>query len=274
MSVKLVCLLVTLLQTVFSVEEQWLLLKRANPEELVHITLALKQINSEWLDDTLKAVSDPRSARYGQHLSLEQVVDHVHADPNGVQKIKDLFKEYDIHPQFTIGEGFAIVDMSVASAEDMFSAKFYHYQHRTDSNTTTIRTSTYTLPPNIAPYVDFTCCIDQFPSTNVIGSVRSYHKSSGLSATPQSIREEYEIGDYKASNANTTQAIAGFLKQYFDPKDLAKFQQRFNIPSNPIAKVIGKNTHLLAGTEASLDVEYITGIYYRYILQYESINVM
>ena len=262
MSFKLITFLclVTLLQTAFSEEDQWLVLKRVDPEEVVHITLALKQVNAEWLDNTLKAVSDPRSPRYGQHLSLEQVVQHVHGDPIGVQKIKELFKEYNIDPQFTIGEGFVKVDMPVASAEKMFAAQFYHYQHRSNSDTVTIRTLTYTLPSSIASYIDFTCCIDQFPSPNVIGAIRSYN-SSGLSATPSSIRSDYEINDYQSSNANTTQAIAGFLKQYFDPSDLKKFQERFNIPSNPIVKVIGKNTHLLAGTEASLDVEYITGIY-------------
>ncbi len=248
-------------------EQQWQQLRRADPDEMIQVTLALKQVNTEWLDVMLATVSDPASPEYGHHMSLEEIVRHVHGDPTGVRKIRELFQQYDIEPRFTIGEGFAVIDLPVSIAEKVFAAQLYHYQHLTKTDLVTVRTPTYELPSIIQPYIDFACCIDQFPSANTVGVVRSYN-TSRLGVSPSSIRSDYEINDYTASNSNTTQAIASFLKQYFSVSDLKKFQDKFDIPSNPIAKVIGKNKEILAGTEASLDVQYITGMlleHYNYV---------
>lgn len=239
-------------------DDEWLLLKRADPKETVQLTLALKQVNTEWLDDKLVAVSDPNSPQYGHHMSLNEVVRHVHADPASVQKIKEAFNLHGIQPEFTAGEGFAKVEMPASTAELMFSAQIYHYHHQSDPSLITMRTPAFTVPPAIAPYVDFTCCLNEFPRPNAIGQIRSYN-TPDVYVNPTIIRSDYKIDDYKATNSSTTQGVAGFLKQYFSPNDLKRFQEKFDVPSNPIAKVIGKNTHLLAGTEASLDVEYITG---------------
>ena len=239
---------------------EWVKTHRAGHDENVHMTFALKQVNTDWLDEMLLAVSDPDSPRYGKHMSLEEVTSHVHADPTAVAEIISLFGSFNIKPQFTIGGGFAMVDVPVSVAERLFSAQFYHYQHRTKKELTTIRTVDYVLPVSIAPYVDFVCCIDKLPSIDVVGVQRSYN-SSGLSVAPASIRSDYQVQGYQASNSKTSQAVAGFLKQYFSPDDLKKFQEKFNVPSDPIIKVVGKNTPLLAGAEASLDVQYITGIW-------------
>lgn len=56
-----------------------------------------------------------------------------------------------------------------------------------------------------------------------------------------------------------SQACAQFLGQYFTPSDLATFQQTYNLPPQPISRVVGKNDPNNVGIEASLDVEYITG---------------
>lgn len=243
---------------VISREEDWIAVKRADADDTVHVTLALKQLNTEWLDDTLVAVSDPNSPRYGNYMSLADIVQHVHADERGVNAVMEYFRAYDLTPRFTMGNGFAVLDIPVSTAEELFSARFYKYHHQSDPTLSTIRTLTYALPDPIASHLEFTCCIDQLPHPNTIGPLRSYN-ANGLSVTPSDIRSSYEINDYVAKNSTTSQGIAAFLKQYFNPSDLEKFQKKFDIPSNPIAKVIGKNTHLLAGAEASLDVEYITG---------------
>lgn len=260
MSFQYLTCFVLLVCAVFGKEEDWVPIKRTDSKEIVHVTLALKQVNVEWLDETLAAVSSPDSPKYGSYMTLENIVQHVHADERGVSAVRNYFTAFNITPQFTMGNGFAVLDIPASAAEEMFSARFYNYQHRYDSTLTTIRTSMYTLPKAIASYVDFTCCIDQLPRPNTVGAIRSYN-TKGVSASPSEIRSSYEINDYVATNVSTTQAIAGFLKQYFSPSDLERFQKKFDIPSDPIAKVIGKNTHLLAGVEASLDVEYITGMH-------------
>jgi tripeptidyl-peptidase-1 len=47
--------------------------QRANPSDLLNLIFAIKQTNLPELERTVLAVSDPRSPRYGQHLSMDAV---------------------------------------------------------------------------------------------------------------------------------------------------------------------------------------------------------
>ena len=224
------------------------------------MTLALKQTNRDWLERTLFSVSDPDSPNYGHHMSLEEIAKYVHGYPEGVAKVKEVLGAIGVQPSFTIGEGFAIADIPVSIAENLFSATFYEFRYRDKPNMTTIRTLEYTIPSTLRSYLDFMCCIDKFPYPNQVKTHFSYGRPKSLGVSPTSISKDYNISDYQSSNEKNSQAIAGFLKQYFNPSDLKDFQDEFDIPSNPIAKVIGTNDPNQPGDEASLDVQYITGM--------------
>lgn len=206
------------------------------------------------------SVSDPDSPQYGKHKSFEQIADVVHAFPEGVAAVKEVFEgRHGIRPSFTIGEGFAMVDLPVSLAEAIFSAKFYQFQHRQVSSLTTTRTLGYMIPASLKPHLDFICCMDKFPDPKQNSTLRSYSRPNMVELDPGIIEKEYNLMGYKSTNSNNSQAIAGFLKQYFSPKDLERFQLEFGIDSNPIVKVIGMNNERSPGGEASLDVQYITG---------------
>lgn len=218
--------------------------------------MAVKQANREWLDATLRSVSYPDSPYYGQHKTLEEIATHVHAFPESVAAVKKMFHSINVEPSFTIGEGFAVADIPIAMAEQLFSATFYKFQYKEKQDVTVTRTLEYTVPPSLKPHVDFVCCMDQFPEPDKKTRFKSYGQPQ---LSPSSIEKSYNISGYSSTNANNSQAVAGFLKQYFAPSDLKKFQEEFKVPPNPIAKVIGNNNERSPGGEASLDVEYITG---------------
>ena len=52
----------------------------------------------------------------------------------------------------------------------------------------------------------------------------------------------------------------------FRPADLAEFQSHFDLPSEPVTKVVGPNDASNPGDEASLDIQYITGVAVRTVL--------
>jgi len=62
------------------------------------------------------------------------------------------------------------------------------------------------------------------------------------------------------TNNKNLQAVVSFLGQYYNPSDLASFQKFFQLPPNKIAKTLGPNDPSKPGVEASLDVDYFTGI--------------
>ena len=63
---------------------------------------------------------------------------------------------------------------------------------------------------------------------------------------------------YVSHNSQNSQAVAGFLNQYFSPNDLARFQKKYNLPVKPIVKVVGKNDPSDPEIEPDLDVQYIS----------------
>uniref|UniRef100_A0A1X7UID4 Peptidase S53 domain-containing protein n=1 Tax=Amphimedon queenslandica TaxID=400682 RepID=A0A1X7UID4_AMPQE len=168
----------------------WTLLKAADPKEMITVTLAVKQANREWLDTTLRSVSYPDSPYYGQHKTLEEIATHVHAHPESVAAVKKLFQSVNVEASFTIGEGFAVADIPIEIAEQLFSAKFYQFQYKDKSDVTTTRTLGFTVPSYLKPHVDFVCCMDQFPEPERKTKLRSY----GLpQVTPNSIDKSYNI---------------------------------------------------------------------------------
>ena len=221
--------------------------------------LGLKQTNTEWLEETLLAVSDPHSPQYGHHISLEEMVHFVHAYPEGVTAVKEVLGSVGIIPEFTLGEGFAVAYIPVSVAENLFSAEFYQYQHIEDARMIVTRSKTYTLPHHLIEHVDFVAGMSDFPALNshkknFSGNLKGIYNDT----TPDVIDKAYNISGYVSKNSKNSQAIAGFLEQYFSPDDLKSFQTQYNIPLKPIVKVIGKNEPGDPGMEASLDVQYIS----------------
>ena len=193
-------------------------------------------------------------------MRLEEIAKDVHAYSEAVEAVNKVFKTHGIKPSFTIGNGFAVADVPVSLANEVFSAKFYNFQHRKVLNLTTTRTLSYSIPASLKPHLDFVCCMDKFPNPNETSTLKSYSRPRLLGVTPESIAKNYNISQgYTSTSPKNSQAVASFLKQYFSPEDLKKFQNEFDIPSNPITKVIGTNDEKRPGGEASLDVQYITG---------------
>ena len=65
----------------------WSQLSRACPHQSLELTVLVRQSNLAELEATLLAVSDPDSAQYGQHLSLEEVNELTAPQPQHVSQI-------------------------------------------------------------------------------------------------------------------------------------------------------------------------------------------
>lgn len=55
-------------------------------------------------------------------------------------------------------------------------------------------------------------------------------------------------------------AVVSFLEQYYSPRDLLQFQKLYQTPVLPIEQTYGPNEATKPGIEASLDVQYLTGV--------------
>ena len=244
----------------YSARDDWVRLDKASSDHQVKITFAIKQTNTDWLKEMLKAVSYPDSPRYGQYLNFDKIAEYVHGRPESVRAVIDTLRSAGIGERsidFTLGRDFAVVHAPVGKIEAVFSAEFYEYRHRELEQFKTVKSERYTLPESLRGHVDFVFGIKEFPQTPRVLAKKGV-KEDNLGVDPQSIAKDYNTSGYVSTNPGNSQAVAGFLQQYFNPKDLEKFQSKYNLPVRPITKIVGENKPDDAGAEAELDVQYIS----------------
>eukprot|EP00756_Hemistasia_phaeocysticola_P009952 Hpha_TRINITY_DN14973_c1_g10::TRINITY_DN14973_c1_g10_i1::g.144680::m.144680/K01279/TPP1, CLN2; tripeptidyl-peptidase I len=219
----------------------WSLLLGAVVGGLQHeVTLWVKhqEGNIKKLEETFHAVSDPQSARYGQHLSFEEVVElqrpldsHVRAvrqwiDSVGGQEIKASVAGDKIVAH--IPQEVLLASTEVSSALDMVSSS---------------------------------ALVDK-----AMSKPRREHRKPQLQADPQKclatravppcIRTAYGLGNTTAVSKDNSQAV--IVNQNYKQSDLNRFCSQYNLNACPKTVTnVGTNSGS-AGDEASLDVQYIT----------------
>ena len=244
--------------------EEWLKVGKPRRDHEVRLTFAIKQTNTKWLKETLKAVSYPVSPQYGQYLNFDEISQFVHGRPESVKAVMETLSSGGVETSridFTIGKDFAVVLLPVEKAEEIFLADFYEFRHSRQGKWTVIRSLNFTLPALLEGHLDFVFGITEFPrKPKILSGKGGYRRrdSGSLSADPESIAKAYNTSGYVSTSPDNSQAIAGFLKQYFNPKDLEKFQEKYSLPVRPITKIVGGNSPDDAGAEAELDVQYIS----------------
>ena len=81
-------------------------------------------------------------------------------------------------------------------------------------------------------------------------------------ATPPCLKQAYRCNTTLAAATANAQGVALFGGQFFSPSDLASFEEQFKLPQQTVT-VLNDNDPGTPGNEASLDVQYITGIWPR-----------
>ena len=241
-------------------KEDWIQLSRATKDHGVKLTIAIKQTNTDWLRETLKAVSYPNSPRYGNYMNFDEIAKYVHGRPESISAVVNTLVSAGVKREeidFTLGLDFAVVFASVEIIELVFSAEFYEYQHREESEFRIVKSVNYTLPGALRGHVDFVFGIKEFPQKPRLLARRSVN-ADNLGVDPKTLAKDYNTSGYISTNPANSQAVAAFLKQYFRPKDLEKFQTKYDLPVRPVTKTVGENDPEDAGAEAELDVQYIS----------------
>ncbi|EGX93586.1 protease S8 tripeptidyl peptidase I, putative [Cordyceps militaris CM01] len=123
----------------------------------VPVRIALKQRNLERGMDLLMEVSDPSSAKYGQHYSPEQVVDTFAPDESSFAAVKKWLVEAGI-PEASITQpksrGWVDFRTTVGNLESLLKTS-YHVYHGKRSGARYLGADRYSLPRDISNVVDF-----------------------------------------------------------------------------------------------------------------------
>ncbi|XP_042649385.1 tripeptidyl-peptidase 1 [Tyto alba] len=251
----------------------WTPAGRVDPGHEVQLTFALRQRGAGRLSQLVRAVSDPRSPRYGKYLSLEQVRDLVQPSPATLTAVLKWLQGYGVEKCSSVTTlDFLECLVPASTAEQLLpGAEFHRY---VKGQRSVVRSPLrYAVPEELAEHVDFVGGLHRFPAERKVVS-RAWAKKEmeskqhngaravfHLGVTPSVIRKRYNMtGGDVGLLPNNSQACAQFLEQYFHQADVAEFMQLFGSSfahRSQVDRVIGRQGKGKAGLEASLDVEYI-----------------
>ncbi len=238
-------------------QDEWTIVGKPSPGHEVKLTFAIKQTNPDWLKKKLRAVSYPDSPLYTHYMNFDEIAQHVYGEPESVKAVtKELESMGATKIDFTIGRDFIVAFVPYETAEKYFNANFIEFESKT-TKSRIITSFDHIVPNSIKEHIDFVSGI------SMMGARFGYTKpqlklNTGLGRNPASIDKDYNISGYTSSNSKNSQAVAAFLKQFFDASDLKEFQKRFGIPDKPITKIVGRDIPSNPGIEANLDVQYIS----------------
>lgn len=232
----------------------------------------------ETLKQTLYDVSDPRSEKYGQHLSLKDLKELTPISADAQDAVATFLSDAGV-TEFKTNHNADIVSATVTleQAETLFDTEILNFQH-TDVNAELYRASKpYSLPEEVADVVSFVGDLVRVPSmqgAKIVppsklrgdkGANSDWPNScTGLGAAckngvnPAVLEQRYNItdsyGDREVAAQNSF-AVAEFQGQYYDNKDITKFNDGCST-NVTVDNVVGKDIQE-GGVEAMLDVEYI-----------------
>lgn len=238
---------------------EWSIGDRAAADSRITLSFALHHTGLDELESTLYAVSDPDSPRYGKHLTRDQVNEMVAPRLEDVAVLRAWLTDAGVAREAVTvlpGNDWLEVDTTVSKAEDLLQAT-YHVYHRTTGETT-LRCASYSLPAQVASAVAFVGPTIRFPAPLRASFRPRPAGPDALFVTPAFLHGLYQTHDTKNTVASNSQSAASFLGQFFSQSDLQEFYKLFlNTSLGEVPKVVGPNSGF-PGTEASLDVQYIT----------------
>lgn len=116
--------------------------------------------------------SDPRSAKYGQHYTQEQIAELFAPDESSITAVKEWLVKSGI-PAGSISspksKGWLDFETTVGQLQSVLQTQYHHYDHAVKQGDH-IGTDEYTLPEEISQHVDFVHPAVVFAKTSTKGS--------------------------------------------------------------------------------------------------------
>jgi tripeptidyl-peptidase-1 len=256
----------------------WSKLQRASGDEMIKITLPIKQSNLQLVEKLFWEVSNPNSTLFGKYLSFDEIgelIRNEHATVSTVDYLKAIgvrSEHLTINPHGT----FISAKLPVNMANKVFDADFHVYSHPLAAHKV-IKTESASLPEELEAHVTHVPHVSYFPHVQkkvkftpqlgVADNTLAAAASSSNYVTPQLLSQYYGIDNTVVSNG-ATQSLFEALGQQFDNDDLNTFQSQFGLYENNITDIVGndipsacfESTGADNCGEANLDVQYIMAI--------------
>lgn len=256
----------------------------APADTVLNMRLALKQNDPVGLEEAVMAVSTPGNARFGQHLTKEQVEAFVAPTKETLDAVTSFLQENGISAQTASPAGdWLSFSIPVSKANEVFDADFNVFTHQ-DTGSESLVTMAYSIPTDLTDHIElvhptisfnnplglkpkFTVPPKLVPATTNISS-DAVPASCSTTITPACLQALYGIPTTPATITSNTLGVSGYIGQFANQADLKTFLTLLRPDINPNTGFTletldgGSNPQgqAQAGIEADLDTQYTIGV--------------
>ena len=136
-----------------AVPHGWVEAGLVDKSETIHLQIGLRQGTEDGVEQHLQEISDPSHARYGQHLTANEVRSLIAPTEETVELVKAWLSDYEIADYyFNPSKDWVSVSVSIEKAEQMLDTSFSSYTH--DDGSTLNRVSKWSLPAYLHEHID------------------------------------------------------------------------------------------------------------------------
>lgn len=283
-----------------SIPRGWSRVSKPSKDHLLELQIGLKQERFDELRKHLFEISDPKHARYGQHLSADEVNELVKPSNDALSQVQDWLESHNILGSslgFSQAKDWISVKLPVEEAEKLLDTDYAVYRH--EDGTHLVRTPQWSLPQHLHDHVTAVQPTTSFlraspdrrtfrPVVQADGQVPDAvsappHRlqEDGGSAppsvsdvcnadavTPDCLRTLYETYSYtpQAPNGTVKVGLTNYIGEYNNRTDVAAFLQQYRPEAAGAAQtftetvIAGAQPKAGNGQEGNLDAETILGI--------------
>jgi len=240
------------------VPRAWTSVGRAPATERIHLQIGLRQ--GSRIEEHLVEISDPNHARYGQHLSADEVDAIIAPSRDSVDLVSEWLEEHGLTEgaKFTPAKDWVHLVIPIEKAESLLQTKYESYEHRNGGSIS--RAKEWSLPEHLHEHIDVIQPTTSFfrpereartfnphlgpevasswweaKGKHQYGPGSSSAAAGNISAicnatftTPECIRTLYGTIDYKPQAAGKNAiALANYLNETNNRNDTHQFLQLF-----------------------------------------------
>lgn len=149
------------------ISKEWTWHESCSGSETIALTIAVKQTNTDSIEEKLFEVSDPKSPKYGQHWTYEKVHDFLKPSEESLSAIYSWLESHGISrdnvESITPNSDFVRFTCNIETANTMLNTEFGRWKHSTSGQLFVRVHDNYFVPESVAQHIDFISPTLRFP---------------------------------------------------------------------------------------------------------------
>merc|ERR1712166_329995 len=210
--------------------------------------------------------SNPRSLKYGQYLSIEEIARLTAPSDIAVEAVTQWLANSLPATAITQRASTLEVKCSLAQAEALFNTQF-GMLYNNNTRQAVVRAGDFTLPEHLEKHVAAVFGLHGLPlPPRRLSASNGAIPGKSPAVTPEILAKQYGItGVIPKADTKNSQAVAEFQYQTMNPADLSQFFAQFVTGykvgvDDVVSKFVGDPNQNYGELEASLDIQIMMGV--------------